>query len=92
MTKRTPKREPGDLAQTAFAAVQRAIGGAPAALEFRAKDSSPAKDTRNAAAVALGRLGGSKGGKARAANLSAKERSEIARKGGLARAAARKNG
>jgi hypothetical protein len=37
---------------------------------------------KNPAAVALGRLGGLKGGKARAAKLSAKERSAIARKGG----------
>ena len=35
---------------------------------------------KNAAAVLLGRLGGLKGGKARAALLSAKERSEIASK------------
>jgi hypothetical protein len=38
----------------------------------------PAK--KNPAAVALGRLGGLKGGKARAAALSESERSEIARK------------
>jgi DNA-binding NarL/FixJ family response regulator len=36
---------------------------------------------KNPAAVALGRLGGLKGGKARAEALSAKERSEIAAKG-----------
>lgn len=35
---------------------------------------------KNPAAVALGRLGGLKGGKARAASLSAKRRKEIARK------------
>ncbi len=35
---------------------------------------------KNAAAVALGRLGGLKGGKARAAKLSKKRRAEIARK------------
>ncbi|MGD9980544.1 MAG: hypothetical protein AB7H66_08560 [Hyphomonadaceae bacterium] len=35
---------------------------------------------KNPAAVALGRLGGLKGGKARAKALSAKKRSEIARK------------
>ena len=34
---------------------------------------------KNPAAVALGRLGASKGGKARAAKLSAKRRVEIAR-------------
>jgi hypothetical protein len=35
---------------------------------------------KNPAAVALGRLGGLKGGKARAKSLSAKRRREIARK------------
>jgi hypothetical protein len=40
---------------------------------------------KNAAAVALGRLGGLKGGKARAAKLSDEERSEIAKKAAQAR-------
>jgi hypothetical protein len=35
---------------------------------------------KNPAAVALGRLGGLKGGKARAKKLTAKQRSEIAKK------------
>ena len=43
------------------------------------------KKTKNPAAVALGRLGGLKGGKARAAKLTPEQRSEIARKGGLNR-------
>lgn len=43
----------------------------------------PAKEEtrqKNPAAVALGRLGGLKGGKARARKLSAKKRKDIARK------------
>ena len=40
---------------------------------------------KNPAAVALGRLGGLKGGKARAAALTAKKRSEIAKKAATAR-------
>ncbi len=40
---------------------------------------------KNPAAVALGRLGGLKGGKARAARLSARKRSEIAKKAARAR-------
>jgi hypothetical protein len=40
---------------------------------------------KNSAAVSLGRLGGLKGGKARAAKLTPEQRSEIARKGGLNR-------
>jgi len=40
---------------------------------------------KNQAAVALGRLGGLKGGKARAASLTKKKRSEIAKKAAAAR-------
>jgi hypothetical protein len=40
---------------------------------------------KNPAAVLLGRLGGLKGGKARAKKLSAKKRKEIARKAARAR-------
>jgi hypothetical protein len=40
---------------------------------------------KNPAAVALGRLGGKKGGKARAEKMTAEERSESARKAALAR-------
>ena len=43
------------------------------------------KPEKNPAAVALGRLGGLKGGKARAASLSKKKRSEIAKKAAKAR-------
>ncbi len=42
-------------------------------------------DTRNPAAVELGRLGGLKGGKARAAKLSKAKRSRIAKKAARAR-------
>ena len=40
---------------------------------------------KNPAAVALGRLGGLKGGKARAKKLSSRRRSEIAKKAAAAR-------
>jgi hypothetical protein len=43
------------------------------------------EDSRNQAAVELGRLGGQKGGKARAEKLSATKRTEIARKAAKAR-------
>ena len=43
------------------------------------------EDGKNAAAVALGKLGGLKGGKARAASLTPKKRSEIAKKAAAAR-------
>lgn len=43
------------------------------------------QEGKNPAAVMLGRLGGLKGGKARAAKLSAEQRSEIARTAAQAR-------
>lgn len=43
-------------------------------------EPEPEKPAKNPAAVALGKLGGPKGGKARAAKLTPEERSEIARK------------
>lgn len=43
------------------------------------------EDTRDPAAVALGRKGGLKGGKARAAKLTAEQRSEAARNAAVAR-------
>lgn len=47
-------------------------------------DPAPA-DGKNPAAVALGRLGGLKGGKARAESLTAKKRKEIAKKAAATR-------
>lgn len=44
-----------------------------------------ADDGKNPHAVALGRLGGKKGGKARAEKLTPEERSEIARLAAIAR-------
>lgn len=45
----------------------------------------PEDASKNPAAVALGRLGGLKGGKARAEKLTTEERSEIAKKAAQAR-------
>jgi hypothetical protein len=44
------------------------------------KEDKPPEREKNPAAVALGKLGASKGGKARAAKLSEANRKEIARK------------
>ena len=46
---------------------------------------TPATEGKNPAAVALGRLGGKKGGRARADKLSAKRRKEIAAAAAAAR-------
>ena len=72
-TKR-PKR-PRDLNQLAKAIVDQATGNAP----------EPEPDTRNPAAVALGAKGASKGGQARAKNMTAEERSDIAKRAAAAR-------
>jgi len=71
-----PKR-PRDTNQLAWQIVQEATGQAPAEPEE--------PDTRNPAAVALSKLGASKGGKARAAKLSDRRRREIARRAAAAR-------
>jgi len=49
------------------------------------EDKAQSEDTRDPAAVALGRKGGLKGGRARAERLTATQRTEIARKAALAR-------
>jgi hypothetical protein len=49
------------------------------------------KKQKNPHAVALGRLGGLKGGKARTASLTAEQRRDLARKAVLARWAKAKN-
>lgn len=71
-----PKR-PRDVNQLAKSIVEQATGEAPAV--------APVEDGKNAAAVALGRLGGLKGGKARAEKLTAEERSDIAKKAAASR-------
>jgi hypothetical protein len=67
-------KRPKDSNQLAKAIVDLATGSNPV----------PA-DGKNPAAVALGRLGGLKGGKARAESLSAKKRADIAKKAAAAR-------
>lgn len=72
------KKKPStDVNVTAFQILQ-SITGEPAE-EVHSK-KKPAEPEKNPAAVALGRLGGLKGGKARAEKLSTKKRSEIAKK------------
>lgn len=74
MAKRT--KMPTDLNQRAKAIVDLATG--------RREPADP-DEGKNPAAVALGRLGGQKGGKSRAAKLTAQERSSIARKAARSR-------
>ena len=72
MPKRSSKDH--DFSVNALRVVERAIG--------EHMDGRPLEDPnegKNLAAVALGKLGGAKGGKARAAKLSPTKRSEIAK-------------
>ena len=57
----------------------------PAELSLDSFDETSLIDGKNPAAVLLGRIGGLKGGKARAAKLSSERRSEIARNAAKAR-------
>ena len=61
-----------DANQTAFRILKEATGEEP-------KSDAPDSE-KNPAAVELGRRGGLKGGKARAASLTPEQRSEIAKK------------
>lgn len=67
----------------------RDLNSLAASIVGEATDESPAPDSeepeKDPAAVALGRRGGLKGGKARAAKMSAEERRESARKAAQAR-------
>ena len=79
MPKRSSKKKrPRDANQLAKAIVDEATGDA-------VEEEAPADEGKNPSAVALGRLGGKKGGKARAAKLTKEQRSEIARKAARAR-------
>jgi hypothetical protein len=78
------KNHESDINVTAFRILQAVTGEEPChASPNPAKKKAP--PVKNPAAVALGRLGGLKGGKARAKSLSAKKRSEIAKQAALAR-------
>jgi len=83
MIKRSSKKE-HDFAVTAFRVVQEATQECEPEPE---KEPEPilTPEGKNAAAVALGRLGGRKGGKARAEKLTPEQRKEIGRKAAQAR-------
>lgn len=70
------RKRPHDVNELARQLVDEATGEVP---------PSPDPEGKDPAAVALGRKGGLKGGKARAANMTAQERSEAARKAARAR-------
>lgn len=90
MPNRSRKKKPAgrDPVQIARSVVDHVTGASapsdpPAAKRKRAKKK--AEHQKDPAAVALGRRGGLKGGKARAATLTPEERAESARKAAQAR-------
>jgi len=78
MAKHPPKKTRKDVLEIAREVVEKAIGEN---LNGQPLEQPPEKlDTRNPAAVALSKLGASKGGKARAEKLTPRQRSAIAQK------------
>jgi hypothetical protein len=71
------KKRPRDPNELAYQIMLESTGQAP--------KYQPEEKPKNPAAVALGRLGGLKGGAARAATLSPRKRSQIAAKAAKAR-------
>lgn len=80
MPKRSSKK---DINEKAFSIVQMVTG--------ESKPAQVEKSETNPAAVALGRLGGLKGGQARARKLCAEERTRIAQQAARARWSKEKN-
>ncbi len=76
---RKPKKE-HDFNLVAFRVVQEATEEEESPTETPESPQELTPEERHAAAVALGRLGGKKGGKARAAKLTPEQRTEIAKK------------
>jgi hypothetical protein len=80
MPNRSSKKRPRDINQLAKYIVDLSTGNP------ITEDISPiAEKEKNPAAVSLGRLGGLKGGKARAAKLTDERKSEIASKAATAK-------
>ena len=80
MPNRSSKRRPTDLNQLAASIVADAT-----AHELAAEQAATPVKEKDPAAVSLGRRGGLKGGKARAASLTAEQRREIAKRAAASR-------
>ena len=77
MPERSNKKRPRDPNELAYQIMLESTGQTP--------KYTPEQKPKNPAAVALGRLGGLKGGAARAAALSPRKRSQIAAKAARSR-------
>ncbi len=82
---RQKKKTRRDTAEIARSVVEQAIGEKLTGEPLGEDTDQQGSDTRNPAAVALNKLGASKGGKARAEKLTPQQRSEIARNAAKAR-------
>lgn len=82
MPKRSRKKPAKDFNQIARSIVDQATG---ASTPKKKRPAKKAEKAKNPAAVALGRLGGLKGGPARKAKLSPEQLSESGRKAAQAR-------
>jgi hypothetical protein len=78
------RRRPRDFSQAAKLVIDIASG------QVEDREPTPEEQGKNPAAVALGRLGGLKGGKARAAKLTPEQRREMSRKAAKLRWAAKR--
>jgi hypothetical protein len=76
MPKRSSIKKPRDINQLAAAILEEATSE---------ESEQPVVPEKNEHAAALGKLGGKKGGPARAAKLTPEQRSEIAKKAATAR-------
>jgi hypothetical protein len=84
MPDRSKKARPRDPNQLAYQIMLESTGQAPK-FDPTQPQPKPMDPTKNPHAVALGRLGGLKGGEARAAALSPRKRSQIAARAAKAR-------
>lgn len=82
---RTKPKRPRDLNQRAASTVALATGEKLDDAPEVVQRPDPTPEERHAAAVALGRAGGKKGGPARAAKLTPEQRSESAKKAAVTR-------
>jgi hypothetical protein len=85
MQKRSSRKHPRDIYQLAASTVEAATSEELQEPQNIPEESPKNSEGKNPAAVALGRLGGLKGGKARASKLTPEQRKEIALKAARAR-------
>jgi hypothetical protein len=86
MPKRSSKKSrPSDISQLARAIVEETTGESLAHQGLPKQPPQKPSRKKNPAAVALGKLGGKKGGKARAKKLTPEQRKAIAQKAARAR-------